>query len=295
MADYLEGYARQHRLPVRTGIRVDGLWPAEDGAGFVVTAGQQQWRASQVVVAAGGHQVPAWPAFADELDPQIRQLHSSDYRNPAQLRPGPVLVVGAAHSGADVALEVARGHETWLSGAVHGQIPFDIEGRLAHQALKVMWFAANRVLTVRTPLGRRLRPEVRAHGGPLLRVRLPDLAAAGVHHVSARTVGVRDGRPVLADGQVLDVANVIWCTGFRPDFGWIHLPVTGADGWPEQERGVVPGVPGLYFVGLIFQFAFASMLVGGVGRDAEYVARRVAARAGRTGQSAASVGIASTS
>ena len=293
MADYLESYADRRQLPVRTGVRVDGLWPAPDGEGYDVCAGAQRLHASQVVVATGGHQVPAWPDFADELDPEIRQLHSSDYRNPSQLRPGAVLVVGAAHSGADVALEVAAEHETWLSGAVHGQLPFDIEGRLAHQVLKVMWFAANHVLTMQTPLGRKVRPEIRAHGGPLLRVRLADLAAAGVHHVVARTVAVRDGRPMLADGQVLDVANIIWCTGFRPDFDWIHLPVIAADGWPEQERGVVPAAPGLYFVGLIFQYAFASMLVGGVGRDAAFVARQVAARSGRRVQAPRPMGVGS--
>jgi len=65
--------------------------------------------------------------------------------------------------------------------------------------------------------------------------------------------------------------------GFRPDFSWIHLPVTGEDGWPRQERGVAASAPGLYFTGLLFQYAFSSMLVGGVGRDAEYVARHIAA------------------
>jgi len=278
MADYLEAYAARMQLPIVAGVRADGVWPAGSAPdGYVVTAGRRRFAAAQVVVATGGQQVPSAPSIADQMDPGIRQLHSSDYRNPSQLLPGAVLVVGARHSGADIALEVAAaGHKTWLSGPVHGQIPFDIEGRPARQIIRLLWFAANHVLTMKTPLGRKMRPEIRAHGGPLLRVKLPHLDAAGVEYTSARTAGARDGLPVLEDGKALDVANILWCTGFRPDFSWIHLPVLGADGWPEQERGVAAAAPGLYFAGLLFQYAFSSMLVGGVGRDAEHVARHIA-------------------
>jgi putative flavoprotein involved in K+ transport len=168
-----------------------------------------------------------------------------------------------------------------LAGPVRGEVPFDIEGAVARRLLPVLWFVANRVLTMRTPLGRRMRPEVRAHGGPLLRVKRADLAAAGVERTECRVAGVEDGRPALDDGRVLDVANVVWCTGFGKDLSWLDVPVTGADGWPEQDRGVVETCPGLYFVGLPFLHAFSSMLIGGVGRDAERVAERIAARAPR--------------
>jgi putative flavoprotein involved in K+ transport len=93
--------------------------------------------------------------------------------------------------------------------------------------------------------------------------------------------GTRDGRPQLDDGRVLDVANVVWCTGFRQDFGWIRLPILGEDGWPTELRGVVPSAPGLFFCGLAFQYAFSSMVFMGVGRDADYVARQIVARAGK--------------
>jgi putative flavoprotein involved in K+ transport len=112
----------------------------------------------------------------------------------------------------------------------------------------------------------------------LLRVRRADLERAGVRRYLARTDGVRDGRPVLADGTVLDVANVIWCTGYRPDFSHIELPIIGEDGWPQQTRGVVESAPGLYFLRLPFLYAFASMLVLGAARDAEFVVGRVVAQ-----------------
>lgn len=278
MADFLETYASAFELPVRTGLRVNQV-SREDGR-YVVAADGSSFVCDNVVVASGTFgRTPHVPDFAGELDPGIVQLHSSAYKNPTQLRPGGVLVVGASHSGGDIAFEVGTaGHPTVLSGRIHGEVPFDLEGRPARVLFPVLFFLATHLLTIRTPLGRKLRPEVRAHGGPLIRVKRADLARVGVEMVPARTVGVRDGLPVLDGGRVLDVANVVWCTGFRQDFSWIGLPVTGDDGWPLETRGVVASSPGLYFVGLAFQYAFASMLVGGVGKDAEYVVEHLCAR-----------------
>jgi putative flavoprotein involved in K+ transport len=279
LADYLESYAQAFQLPVRTGVTVDRLEAAHSG-GFLISAGDRRIEAEQVVVATGPFRRPHVPEFARDLDPDIRQIHSADYRNLAQLQPGPVLVVGVSHSGADLAVETADSHPTILSGKSHGQLPFSVDSRRGRLAWPIMKFVAFNVLTLRTPIGRKMAPQVRKGGGPLLRVRRADLLAAGVEWHEARTVGVQDGRPVLADGTVLDVANVIWCTGFRPDYRWIEPSIVGEDGWPIQERGVVPSVPGLYVLGIPFLSGFASMLVVGAGRDAGYVVERIAARAG---------------
>ena len=277
MADFLEAYAHRFALPVRTGVAVDGL--EMNGDGYVVMAGERRFEADNVVVATGvfQHDHPVRPEFAAELDPRIRQLHSADYRGPEQLQEGPVLVVGAAHSGGDIAYEVARaGYRTLLSGRDTGQIPFDIEGRKARFLFPLLRFVATRILTVSTPIGRKARSAMRTHGGPLLRVKRGDLEAAGVERVFERTVGVEGGKPVLADGRVVDVANVVWCTGFRNDYEWIRFPLpVDADGFPEQERGAVPSSPGLYFVGLPFLHSFASMLVIGAGRDGGRVAKHI--------------------
>ena len=283
MADYLEAYRARFEIPVRGGVRVASV-RAKDGRYLVTCTDGSSYTCDNVVVATGTFgRTPSIPAFAGELDPSIRQLHSSDYKRPAQLRPGGVLVVGASHSGGDIAFEAGTaGHPVVLSGPIHGQIPFRLERPVAKVAFPVLFFVARHLLTLRNPLGRKIRPEIRAHGGPLIRVKKDDLARVGVEMAPARTVGVRDGRPVLADDRVLDVANVVWCTGFRQDFSWVEPPVIGDDGWPMERRGVVESAPGIYFVGLAFQFAFASMLVGGAGRDAEYVVRHLVKRAPRT-------------
>jgi len=130
------------------------------------------------------------------------------------------------------------------------------------------------VLTVNTPMGRKVRSKLLSMGGPLIRVKPKDLESAGVERV-ARTAGARNGQPVLEDGRVLDVANVLWCTGFQPGFSWIDLPIFGHDGRPVQERGVVVNEPGLYCVGLMFLYAASSVMIHGVGRDAEYIANAI--------------------
>ena len=287
MADYLETYAKRFELPVRSGVSVDEL--SKDGERYVLTAGDRSFEANQVVVASGVMQTPVTPAFAADLDPRITQLHSSEYRSPAQLQEGPVLVVGAAHSGGDIAFEVAAAHRTMLSGRDTGEIPFRIESRVARFIWPVLRFVATRVLTMSTPMGRKMRPEIRSHGGPLLRVKSADLEAAGVERVFARTVGVEGGLPVLEDGRVVEVTNVIWCTGFRNDFSWIQFPVLAEDGFPEQEKGVVPSSPGLYFVGLLFLHSFSSMLILGTSRDAKRVAKHVVASRASNGRSTAPV------
>ena len=133
----------------------------------------------------------------------------------------------------------------------------------------------HRLLTVDTPIGRRVQKQhATGHKTPLIRVLPGHLAAAGVERLG-RTVGVRDGLPLLDDGLALEVSNVIWCTGYDPSFEWIDLPVHGPHG-PLQEKGICPVEPGLYFVGLHFQYALSSSMIQGISRNAARVVRAIA-------------------
>lgn len=188
------------------------------------------------------------------------------------------------NSGGDIALEVAASHPTWLAGEEVGQVPFRVDGTAARLIFMPLLFrlVAHHLLTVDTPIGRRMRPKLLAHGQPLVRVKRSDLAVAGVQGVP-RVMGARDGLPVLDDGHSLEAANVIWCTGYRPWFSWIDLPIFGEDhgGYhrePAHHRGIVASVPGVYFVGLFFLYAMSSGFLRGVARDAEYVVGAIASR-----------------
>ena len=273
MAAYLEAYAERFRLPISTATRIDRL--THEGGRFIASAGDRRFEADNVIVAMANFQKPKVPAFAGDLDSAIVQLHSRDYRNPGQLRDGGVLIVGAGNSGAEIGLELARTHAVWISGRSTGHLPFNIHGLPARLFLirLVLRGLFHRILTVDTPVGRKLRPTILSRGGPLIRTRPGVLEKAGVQRVP-RTIGTRDGLPLLEDGRTLDVTNVIWCCGFHPGFSWIDLPVLGDDG-PQHERGIVPGQPGLYFIGLEFLYSMSSIMVHGVGRDAERVVRHI--------------------
>ncbi len=242
VADYLEAYATRMGLEVRPGIRVTDIGLVEHGEGFRLVADHRRFHAANVVIATGAYSHGRVPDFADDLDPKILQLHSSEYRNPSQLREGAVLVVGASNSGAEIALGAARDHRTILAGPDKGKMPARPEGRLARVIDPAFWFFINHVATLATPIGRRALPLVRDQGGPLERVWPSDLETAGVERVFARTVAARDGLPILDEGRAVEVANVIWCTGFRPSYDWISAPgrrcrrLASPDAWRRAFR-----------------------------------------------------------
>jgi len=158
MADYLESYAATFRLPVRTGTRVEAL--RKKNGHFVVETPDERFESANVVIAMSNWQRPRRPELAAGLDSEIRQIHSNDYRNPDQLRSGPVLVVGAGNSGAEIALDVVDGNHTWLSGPDTGHIPFRVESQVGRMVVPiVLRIVFPRVLTTSTPMGRRARPK----------------------------------------------------------------------------------------------------------------------------------------
>jgi putative flavoprotein involved in K+ transport len=268
MADYLEAYAQRFDLPVRLNTRVDSL--ACEDRRYLVTAGLQQFAAPHVVVATGAFQTPKVPVFAAKLDPAILQLHSSQYHNPNQFQAGDALVVGVGQSGAEICKDLAVTRQTWLSGQPRAHLPRTLLGR---HIFEWFWPILSRI-DRENWLGRWLAARMSEGGDPVVGISSEDLARLGVRRVP-RIVGAKDGKPLAADGQILDVANVIWATGFRPNYGWLSLPVFSKAGYPLHKRGVVEGEPGLYFVGLRFQHRPTSHLVGGVSADARYIVQYI--------------------
>jgi putative flavoprotein involved in K+ transport len=277
MADYLESYAAHFHLPIMSGTRVDKL--SREGEGYVVRAGDCTFEAAHVVVAMSSYQGRKVPDFARDLSPEIVQLHVTEYKGPSQLKAGGVLVVGAANSGAEIAREAVGEHPTWLSAGDPGEVPFPIDKTWVQLTVLRLLFRVffHRILTVRTPIGRRVRAKTFGHGVPRIRQRRRALERAGVRW-SGRTAGGKDGLPVLSDGRALEVQNVIWCAGFANGLSWIDLPIFDESGEPRHKSGVVESEPGLYFVGQHFLHAMSSAMIHGVGRDAARIAGAIATR-----------------
>lgn len=275
---YLGRYAERFELAVEHGVRVEDLTRA--GAALLVAAGPRRWWARDVVVATGAHAVAAVPGFAGSLDASITALASVEYRRPDQLPSGPVLVVGAGNSGAEIALELAASHDVTLAGRDVGHVPrlrgwnYPLLQRLGRPGAVLSGWA------------------LRGGAEPLGRVRPGDLEAAGVTRVP-RVADVRDGLPQLADGRAVEVATVVWCTGLRPDHSWVRLPVFDGNGQLRTRRGVT-SEPGLYVLGQPNQASITSHLVGGVGADARHVVSHVDGRARAAGSSGRNTGRASS-
>ncbi|VXB81286.1 Portal protein [Microbacterium sp. 8M] len=270
LADYLERYAATFEIPVRTATRVQRLHVDAEGLFHLALDTGEDVVAQRVVVAVGVHHRAVVPTFAADVDPSIRQLHSLDYHGPEDFAPGSVLVVGAANSGTDIALEAAAaGHATVIAGRHPGQVPGNIDTPIGN-LISDIFIRKLRNATSDTEKGRRLWEERRGHGVNLVRNHLSDLRKAGIRQVG-RVAGVEDGRPVLEDGERLNPATIVWCTGSRPVLDWIDIPGFADEQGVRHERGMSTVVPWLAFMGLPFQYSIASPTLMGMGRDAEYV------------------------
>ncbi|MGB8621636.1 MAG: NAD(P)-binding domain-containing protein [Paracoccaceae bacterium] len=280
MADYLESYAGRFDLPVRLNARVKRLHKP-DGRFRVETTGGA-YEADRVVVAAASYQKPRVPDFARDLGANVVQMHSHEYRSPAQLPDGPVLLVGAGNSGAEIAMDLVGTHKVYLSGRDVGHVPFNIAGFLGRKLLVrlVIRGLFHRILTMRTPMGRKFRNRMHGHGMPLIRTRPGQLRRAGIHRIG-KIIGIEDGKAVSKDGAEVSCAAVIWCTGFHSGFDWIDLPVLDEQGTPRHRFGKATDIDDLYFAGLHFQYAVSSTMIAGVGRDARRVVNWIVEDGGR--------------
>lgn len=272
VADYLQAYASNFNLPIQHGMQVRRL--ARSGDKYLVSTDTAEFTGDNIIIATGPFQKVYIPEMSRQLDPAIRQLHSSTYQNPASMPAQSVLVVGAGNSGAEIALELVRaGKQVVLSGRDVGRIPAASPIGRAFDG-RFIWWVMQNVLNVNTPVGRKVQAAELHHGAPLGRATRQELSGAGVE-LAPRLSGVQSGKPQLEDGRILPVDGVLWATGFRPDYDWIQLPILDEQGYPKHRQGVVEEAPGIYFVGLQFQTALTSSLLGGVGRDAEYIAEQV--------------------
>jgi putative flavoprotein involved in K+ transport len=249
---------------------------ADDGGGYVVeTDGDGGYVAEQVVVATGPFQVPRLPPIAQPLDPAVVQLHSTAYRRPDQLPAGPVLVVGGGNTGFQIAEELSRTHEVHLSvGSRQTPLPQRIAGRDLFRYLDALGLMR---LSVDSRLGQRLRYRDTLIGSSPRAAR----ERYGIR-LRGRTIDAQGADVIFADGSRCAPATVIWATGFAVDHSWVHVPVFDDAARLMHDRGVTCA-PGLYFLGLTWQYTRGSALLGWVKDDAEFIAGRIATHAAATG------------
>lgn len=264
MADYLLHYSNKFSLPVQLDTKVIELNKTSDR--YEITTSKGKVYANYVIISTGTNPNAYIPAFASDFNKNIVQIHSSKYKNPESLPSSNTLVVGAGTSGVEIAIELSASRPTMLSGRPTPHIP----DFLFRYVGKIYWWFIHNILTLGTPIGRKVKPKILGGGAPLISVSIENVKEAKVEHLP-RITGVKNGLPQLEDGRVITVTSIVWATGYRPDFSWIKFNVSDNSGWPQTNRGVSAKFKGLYFVGMVFQFGLTSGLVGGVGRDAAFV------------------------
>jgi putative flavoprotein involved in K+ transport len=264
---YLTDYVHHFNLPVEYGSRAHRL-SRSDGA-YLVELDDRAYEAEQVVIATGPFQVPFVPSIAQHFGPELVQLHSSAYRRPESVPPGPVLLVGGGNTGFQIAAELSASHEVHLSvGSRQTPLPQRILGR------DLFWYLDKTGLirkTTESRIGRRLSGKDTLIGSGPRKLR----RRHGVE-LHPRTVTATGSTATFSDGTELDVGSVIWATGFRVDHSWIDVPVFDQNGRALHERGVTDA-PGLYFLGLSWQHTRGSALLGWVKDDAEHLASKIGA------------------
>ena len=266
VAQYLRDYAATFGLPIQHNTRVTSV--TRDGAGFAVHTDGETFRAAQVVVATGPFQSPLIPAVSDSIGPDIMQLHSSAYRSPEQLPDGPVLVVGAANSGVQIAAELRRSRPVTLAtGSATRSLPQRILGR------DLFWWLTRAGLFT-APAESRLGRRFRSSGELVIGTSARRLAEAGVT-VQPRVTAANASTVMFADGATTAPAAIVWATGYRSDYGFIDITgATDHTGAPVHQRGVST-VTGLFFLGLPWQHTRGSALLGFVGADAAHIADQI--------------------
>ena len=290
--NYLESYAREFDLPVRTGIAVERVEVLEkgeaeiDGAnpGFLLKTSEGDLFCAHLIVATGSYRTPFIPSVPG-IPGDLPQFHSFDYKEPSQVPKGKVLVVGAGASGQQIAVLLASepGREVILSGPKVPNLPRQILGRDVY-----WWMYKTGIITTRldTRRGRKMLVKSKKQGDISVGESKKLQKQVGIKRLG-RLVEWKEGRAVLDTCQktspsskepphhteeVEGVKSIIWATGYQNDYSWINTEVTGEDGEPDHWRGVSKLVTGLYFIGLKFQYRINSATLGGVGKDAEYLA-----------------------
>jgi len=234
----------------------------------VVELRDRAYAADQVVVATGPFQTPRTPAIAEQLDATLVQMHSTDYRGPADVPGGPVLVVGGGNTGYQIAEELAAANEVHLAvGSRQTPLPQRLLGRDLFRYLEAGRFMR---VTVHSRLGQRLQDgETLVGSSPRAARRRHGIELRG-RAVEASGTEIR-----FADGSALSPKALIWATGFALDPSFVQAPVFDEKGRVEHRRGVTD-VPGLYFLGLPWQHTRGSALLGWVKDDAQYIASEIA-------------------
>jgi putative flavoprotein involved in K+ transport len=217
------------------------------------------------VIATGPFQIPKIPDFSKNLPDHIYQVHASEFHDPSQLQEGPVIVVGAGNSGAQIAVKLSKIKKTYIS------IGRPIKYQHTHVLGKSIFWYLDRLGIITADL--------HTKRGAWMKITSEEVYGYDLKHaiekkqvlVKPRAISTIGSQLCFADATALYVPNIIWATGYRLDYSWIHIPnVLNSAGHPIHDKGISP-ISNLYFIGLRWLSCQGSSLLGWVGHDAKRI------------------------
>ena len=290
IVDYFEKCLQEVNPHIRTNTDVYRITQLE-GGGWEVDTRDCIYEARNVAICIGAMCTPKVPKAATDIPNSVPQLHSCEYQNPDQITTKSVLLVGSGSSGVQIGKllgQSGRFEQIHLASSDVMVLPERLLGIQTHRLLHFFGLFDVRKDSI---VGKLMYSGLETKGDPIVRPTPRDLAREYAVQLHGRFVGVDGSLLHFADGQTLatDDLTVIWCTGFRGDYSLIETNNRDAAfdkaGYPLHARGVVDGAPGLYFVGLRYQYTVASHDIYGVGKDARHVADHIFQKKGSSAMS----------
>ncbi len=267
VASYLKAYVSKFNIPIEFNHKIISL--KKENNIFSLKSDNRVFKAKNVIIATGPFHKPFTPKFHTKISKDIIQIHSEHYKSPAQLQEGATLVVGSGDSGVQILSEVSKtGKPVYFSGETNIlSIPQEILGKTLF-----WWFGKLGLLTVskHSWIGRKLSKGVQ----PVIGTNTKKLFKKKNITCIGRTLDANNKEIFCEKDNIKDIKNIIWATGFKPNFNWIDNVELDENNYPKNYRGV-SNIEGIFFLGLPWLYTRGSATLGGVKKDAKYLSNYI--------------------
>jgi putative flavoprotein involved in K+ transport len=271
VADYFKSYVAEFEIPVQLNTLVTSVSRTETG--FDVSYEGGEVVAKNVIVATGPFHIPYTPPCHTKISESINQLHSNNYKGTHQLQDGETLVVGGGDSGYQILNEISKDESrtVYFSGDTKVKsVPQQVLGKTLW-----WWFTLIGFLSFNkySWIGKKINSITQ----PVIGTDVKEILARENVLPTGRTKDALNAEVVFENSKISSIKNIVWATGYRPNFKWIEGLELDADNYPKNYRGV-SNIEGLYFIGLPWMYTRGSATLGGVSKDASYLASLISGK-----------------
>ncbi len=265
VANYFKSYVKEFDIPIQLNTLITSVRKTENG--FHIEYKDGVLEAENVIVATGPFHTPYTPPCHKKLSPSILQMHSNYYKGPHQLQAGDALVVGGGDSGYQILDEISSdaSRTVYFSGDTNVK-------SIPHQFLgKTLWWWFSLIGFLSFNKYSWVGKKISSITQPVIGTNVKEILSRANVHAEGRTKDALNENVIFEKRKVSSIKNIVWATGYRPNFEWIEGLELDEDSYPKNFRGV-SNIDGLYFIGLPWMYTRGSATLGGVSKDAQYLA-----------------------